>query len=163
MSGSKHDDLLAVPFVVLSDAVRKHRAASPDEQAETLAYLGGMIVGVGANLAIHVGPHARDFSTSLKLGFAAAMLWGVALIVTGWRRRGQRNIGGAVTAILVPGIGYYLAFTYVPGVFHFWWVQTLCTGIIVANLISAAVCLAGPSTRAFDLVVEDIANNDWRW
>ena len=165
MSGynPQQDDLLVLPFAVVSDAVRKHRAAPPNEQAENLVYWGGMIVGAGTNLAVHFAPHARDFSIAVKLGFAAVMLWGLAWIVSGWRSRGQRNIGSAITSVVAPGLGFYLATTYAPWVFHYWWVHTICTAIIVANALSAAACLAGRSGSAFDLVVEDIATNEWQW
>jgi ABC-type uncharacterized transport system permease subunit len=158
MSGSIHPIADA-----LEQAVRNHRAASPEDQAENLAHIGGFIVGAGASLAIHFGPHAHDFSTGIKFGFAAVMVVGLALIITGWRRRGQRNLVGAVTALLVPGIGYYLTVTYVPGVFHLWWAQAFGIGIITAHVIASALCLAGRSNRAFGLVAEDIANNEWRW
>jgi hypothetical protein len=157
VSGSNH------PLDVVAQAVREHRAASPHVQAVNLAALGGMIVGAGANLAVSFGPQAHDFSTSLKLGFAAVMIWGLSLIVSGWRRRGERDIGGAVMAILVPGIGFYLLITYLPGLFNLWWGRAFCTGTIVASAIEAAVCLASPNSRAFDLVAEDIANNEWEW
>jgi hypothetical protein len=158
MSGSNHPVADA-----LEQAVRNHRTASPQDQAENLAYIGGFIVGVGASLAIHFGPHTRDFSNGIKIGFAVAMLWGIALIVTGWRKRGQRNLVGAVTALLVPGIGYYLAATYVPGILHFWWAEAFGIGVIAAHVI-VAICLASPNqSGAFELVLQDIENNDWHW
>jgi hypothetical protein len=164
MSGSNSSPgLLAAPVVVTSEAVRDHRAATPDVQSDNLGYLGGLIVGTGANLAVNFLPYARYFSAGTKLGFVAAMLLGIALVVTGWRARGQRRIGGAVKAIAVPGIGFYLIATYLPGLLHVWWGQALATGIIVANVVRVAICLSSPVNQARELVVEDINSNDWHW
>jgi hypothetical protein len=164
MSGSNPSPgLLAAPVTIVGEAVRGHRAAAPNAQADNLAYLGALIVGTGANLALHFWPYARYFSVGTKLGFAAAMLFGVAFLVTGWRARGQRNVGGAVMAILVPGIGFYLVATYLPGLLHIWWGQALATGIIVANVVRVAICLSSPVSQARELVVADIAANDWQW
>lgn len=163
MSEHRNSPGIAAPLVVLADELRAHQALPPDKKNANRAYFGSLICGTCSYLAL--APDVPSFPDGeWKLGFAAVFAWGALLLVIGWRgSRGARDILGAIFAVSIPAIGFFLAANYAPDLLQDTYVRAFCTGIISANLVRCAICLRGVGGNARKLVAKDIGLGEWRW
>lgn len=155
--------LLSALATPIAEELQKHQALPPDKKNGNRAYMGAFLLGVCIYLALTLNP--ADYDDDVKIGFAVAALWGLLLLVVGWRGSyGKRNPIGAVCAIAVPAGGFVAVASYAPELLDDLYVRAFCCGVVLANAVRFWIDVRGPGSGSAEKQVrQQIAQHEFNW